>query len=370
MKIYPFRAVMPNLSRIPTISDAFFDTVKEDYSNQKKINYFDAPTHESAFYLYQLTTSGRSFWGVLAVADMKEYLNGNIKKHENTIVVNEQKQSALLLERGAAIKPVLLAFKSPPQYPTDFFQQFCQNQVKNVPPSLSVNLSDTHHFWKISNPKDIETLEKYFEAIESAYIADGHHRCASSALLFKNAPTEANSKLFSAFFPVEELKINEFNRLLTGLNPAERAGLVAAIAEVCDIEPLEKATNPTEKFQFSVYINKKWHSATWKSEILEQFLSKNPNLVLLDVHLLNEKIFKEILNIKNIRRSERLRYVEGTRGLAKLQQLTDESGGVAFAMFPVVFDDLKMVSDTNGTMPPKSTFFEPRMKNGLVIYEI
>ncbi len=367
MKIRSFRAIRPNLEKVPRSND-FFDTVKLRYHDYAAEGLF-VPTDADAMYIYQIKTiEGWKFTGLVACTDIAEYRNGNLKKHEKTIVSSEDMQTKLLKTRGAAIKPVLLTY--PAVAPLDeLIADYIDRHRKFFVMELG---GEKHRFWQITEGLVLKRIRQIFEdRIPHAYIADGHHRSASFAALHEAEPNDKNDKLLCAFFPDHELKINAFHRLVSNLNGLSADDLLKKIETVCNITPLSKPSLPTRKFDMTMRLSgNQWFKLTWKQAILANFAE---GLVHLDVHLLNEKILKPMLGVKNIRTDERLKYIDGTKSLATIEKTASNAAyteGVCFCLFPVSFHDLKAVVDDAGVMPPKSTFFEPRMKNGLLVYEI
>ena len=373
MKILPFRAVLPNLDRVPHSND-FFDTVKFRYHDFAAEGLFE-PAEPDAMYIYQIRDAdGRKFTGLIAAADINEYLDGNIRLHEKTIVENEAKQAELLRIRGAAIKPILLT------YPADAeLNALIINYLERHRKFFVIELGgDKHRFWQITEGLVLKKIRQIFnDRIPHVYLADGHHRSASFAELYQQQPTAKTEKLPCAFFADNELKINAFHRLVRDLNGLSADDFLEKLATVFTVEPLENAALPTAKFELTMYVSNKWFRLKWLPDVLKNFAE---GLVQLDVHLLNEKVLKPILGIKNIRADKRMSYLEGGKSLKSIEKATtlppseglrgENTEGCVFCLFPVEFSDLKAVVDSEGTMPPKSTFFEPRMKNGLLVYEI
>ena len=359
MKIYPFHAIRPQLDKVPH-SNAFFDTVKFRYDEYVKEDLFE-PTNAEAIYIYQIkTANNKKFLGLIACVDINEYINNNIKKHEKTIITNEELQTKLLQTRGAAIKPVLLTYPA-----LNALDILMQDYIDLHRKYFVIELGDEkHRFWQITEGLILKKIKEIFEHLPKAYIADGHHRSASFAAIHAQNPTDKTNKMLCAFFPDNQLKINAFHRVVKDLNGLSENAFLEQIRNVCHVKTLENPAFPTAKFELTMQFHDKWYQLTWKSDVLKHFAE---GLIQLDVHLLNEKILKTILGIKNIRTDERVTYIEGTKSIDKEVLPSDK---VAFYLFPIAFADMKRIADDDGTMPPKSTFFAPRMKNGLIIYEI
>ncbi len=379
MKILPFRAIYPNLDQVPT-SNEFFDSVKFGYQDYATEGMFQKASTE-AIYIYQIKNrERRKFTGLVTCTDITDYFDGKMKKHEKTIVSNEELQSELLYTRGAAIKPVLLAYPSISELNKLIFNYLDNNRKFYV-----IELGgEKHRFWQITEPDIIAKIQSIFQQkIPITYIADGHHRSASFAALHEKLKSEKTNKMLTAYFPIEELEIKEQNRLVIDLNGLSSDAFLDKLKELFKIKVLKKGVKPYAKLEMTMFLDNKWFQLNWRKSEIKGFAE---GLVLLDVHLLNEKVLKPILGVKNIREDERVKYIDGSKTIEEIEEAAaacgnvgEKSGGgdtaspntaVVFCMFPVEFDDLKQVADSNGVMPPKSTFFEPRMKNGLLVYEI
>ncbi|MEN9611557.1 MAG: hypothetical protein RLZZ628_2371 [Bacteroidota bacterium] len=367
MKITPFKSAYPNLEKITTPA-FFFERVKYDFTQQKKAGFFKTNL-KPAFFVYQITRSLRTFTGLLAGADVEDYLNNHIKKHERTVVGGESKQNNLLAERGAAVKPILLTYT-----PVLEIAEFLTEYARASEPLFSLKLSEEEHvFWAITDPPKVLLIQKLFqEKVPNAYIADGHHRAHTYAHAYlnlkKNVLNHPSEKMFCAFFPSDELIINAFHRVVTCEKSLDNVEFWNKLLEIATIQFIGKSKMPTRKHDLTMFTAGRWVYLRWRKQTLMQFKKEYPNKVLLDVHILNEKVLKPLLGIKNVRTDKRLTYVDGTQSNVDLEKECPPYGAV-FCMYPVDFKDLKRVSDTDGIMPPKSTFFEPRMKNGLIVYD-
>jgi uncharacterized protein (DUF1015 family) len=362
MKILPFKAVYPILEKVPHKND-FFDTVKFRFHDYLKEGLFKE-TQEEAIFIYRITNAeGHKFTGFIAGVDIDDYMNGNIKIHEKTIVKNENLQSDLLEMRGAAIKPVLLMYPS-----VEALTQFIATYLDTHKKFYIINLGNEKHcFWQVTEPNTIEAFQEIISHdLPVAYIADGHHRSATFAHLHQKNPSEKTHKMLCAFFPQEELRIHSFNRVVSDLNGLSSDDFLEKLTHLFKIKVVKRGEKPYTKFQMAMFLEGKWFELHWRKSELKEFAQ---GLVLLDVHLLNEKILKPMLGVKNIREDPRVAYIEGSKNIIELEKACPPEG-VAFCLYPVDFEDIIEVADNHGTLPPKSTFFEPRMKNGLLGYEI
>lgn len=376
MKILPFRAIYPNLNQVPTSND-FFDSVKFRYHEYAAENMFETADSD-AIYIYQIKNRDkRKFTGLVTGTDISDYFEGKMKKHEKTIVSNEELQSELLHTRGAAIKPVLLTYPSVSELNT-LIHEYLDNNRKFYVIELG---NEKHRFWQITEPSIISKIQSIFQKqIPVTYIADGHHRSASFAALHEKLKSEKTNRMLTAYFPIEELEIKEQNRFVADLNSLSADAFLDKLRELFKIKVLKKGVKPYAKLEMTMFLDNRWFQLNWRKSEIKGFAE---GLVLLDVHLLNEKVLKPILGVKNIREDARVKYIDGAKTIEEIEEIAQSkadtedisaekkaNGGVVFCMFPVEFEDLKQVADLDGVMPPKSTFFEPRMKNGLLVYEI
>ncbi len=365
MNIKPFEAVVPDLTKF-VADDAFFNTVREQYSTYVKKDFF-FPAAQPAIYIYEITTPLRKHLGVIAALDLNDYRKNKVKKHEKTLLEKEKTQMSLLLERGAMVKPVLLTHVD-----NLVLQEKCKLLIENRPifhQITFVEAKETHRFWQISDLIEIQALQNIFQQkIPLCYVADGHHRLTAN-LHFEEISKEKNintpfDEVFCAFFAASELQIDAFNRALQNIDFQEDT-LLEKIHLVANAI-LPKGDFPSKKGEWATCINRKWYYWEWKTTVIEQFAATKP--ALLDVDLLNEKIFIEIFGIEDVRKDKRIIYVEGNKGRETLEKLSQNS--ISFELYPVDIQDLMLVADANAVMPPKSTWFEPRMRNGVLVQEI
>jgi uncharacterized protein (DUF1015 family) len=364
MNIRAFQAVVPNLDRC-TISEKFFESVRDAYPEYEEQGFF-SEDQQKAVFLYEIKHPKITHHGIITAVEVLDYEKNKIKKHEKTILAKERQQMALLLERGAMVKPVLLTHP-PVAELSDFSATFRANHAHFLQIYLSEN-QQTHTFWKVDAAEDIIALQTIFaQKVPVSYVADGHHRLTTNVLLHKSMCAEGDGEFYDdflvAFFAADELRIEAFNRIVE----IETDNFLQKINNVAT--PIAISPTPTEKHHFSIFHQKEWHSFTWKKEILAKIIQQGKTV--LDVDILNEKVLKKILGIKDIRKDNRITYVEGIKGTAALEKIClQKPSSIAFSLFPVAIEDLMEVADSDGTMPPKSTWFEPRMKNGILMQKI
>ncbi len=369
MRIRPFRAVYPNLDYV-TSPDEFFGTVREKYPAYKESGFFQRTAQES-IYIYQIVSQKRTHTGIIACTDIHDYLDGKIKKHENTLAAKEQQQMHLILARGAIVKPILLTYPDVPS-----LNKLIKKIVKEQTLFYEVQFEKTghiHRFWEVKDGQLIEQFQQLFQQkVPISYIADGHHRTSTTALMYKrmlDRPDEPDyDQMLCTFFPVSELAVHDYNRIIESSPDISITTFMAKIAQVFDIEILDGPQKPTAKHEIVMYVNREWFRLQWKKEILKEYKKAT---VILDATLLNEKVLENILGIMDVRTDLRVRYVEGPKGLNEIRQKTNKDDSrVGFVLYPVELSDLMKVADAGEVMPPKSTWFEPRIKNGLIVQEL
>ncbi len=368
MHIQPFRAVFPNLDLIPSV-DSFFGTVKEDYPDYAANGFFNRSARAS-IYIYRIEHPDREHTGLLACSDIRDYIDGHICRHEATLPQKEQKQLQLLLRRHATVKPILLAYRAVPAIDKIIAQHWTGG-----PPFFKIHFpesQETHRIWELYRPEIIDRIRVLFaQEVAQAYIADGHHRCAALARLYQSRqPTPDGRKyrsILSAYFPLSDLQIHDYNRLLKLESAMSPVHLMADLSTLCHIEPLEGPQRPARKHEMLLLLEREWYRLRWKDHLIQERETEGP---LLDTALLNELVFKGLLSIEDPRTDQRIQYIEGPKGISALTKKAEQlNDAMAFCLHPVNMADFITLSDLDQTLPPKSTFFEPRMKNGIIVQE-
>ncbi len=369
MRLHPFQAVYPNFDYI-TSPDSFFGAVKELYREYKNSGFFYKSPHEG-FYIYEIRSQHRSYTGLLACTEIDDYLEGRIKKHENTLAAKEQQQMHLMLQRGAMVKPVLLFYDT-----VDDIQAIINSYKKEHEPFFESHFdeeNEDHIFWEITDGALLAKLQHLFkEKVGYSYIADGHHRSSTTALLHQRRKGKEDGErynwLLCALFPSSELEVHDYNRVVEALEEITMTKLMARLSKVFEIDVLNEPAKPSRKHELVMYINHEWYRLRWKQEVLDAHASDD---VVLDASLLDKYIYKEILEIDDIRFDDQIKYVEGRQGIAGFKsRILKSDHRIGFMLYPVALEDVKLISDKGEIMPPKSTWFEPRMRNGLIVYEL
>lgn len=369
MKIYPFQAVIPDTHLLAS-EESFFGRVKYDYPEFVESGFFTKASKEG-FYIYEITRNGTRHLGFFAAVDITDYDEGHILKHEKTLASNEQKMMQLLLHRKAMVKPVLLSYSR-----VDEVHDFMEKRIAESKPFLSLFFKEektNHKVWQVTDGESIAFLHNQFEAnVPLTYIADGHHRSSSLSILNKNKGKKTKElrfdQLYTAFFSFDQLQIHEYNRVIEALDKISPSRLIAELSEFCNISYSPKPFRPGKIHEMALVINREWYKLTWKKKTLKAFPT---DTVITDTQLLNTYILEGILGIKDIRNDDRIKYVEGIKELeGLLQKIQKNDTRVGFALYPLPMEDFIAIADHGEELPPKSTWFEPRMKNGLLVQDI
>ena len=320
------------------------------------------------YYIYTLTMDGRSQTGLAACSLAEDYDNGVIRRHENTRAEKEADRIRHVETCSAHTGPIFLACRPVPELKS------LTDQIRRETPLYDFISEDgiRHQVWRICSPEDIENISQSFADIPHLYIADGHHRAASAvkAGLRKRAAdpgfsgTEEYNYFLSVVFPSDELNIYDYNRIVTDKNNYTTGQLLDMIKDGFEITRIgSTAFRPEHRGEFGMYLDHCWYRLTTKPSLRSEDPVKG-----LDVSILQDHILSPILGITDPKNDPRIRFSGGIRGLKALEEGADPSGGVAFAMFPTSMDELMAVADAGLLMPPKSTWFEPKLRSGLFIH--
>lgn len=368
MHIKPFQAVYPNLDYI-TSPDSFFHAIRDEYLEYHSSGFFHK-TAQEALFIYRIKGAVRHYTGLVACADIRDYRNGCIKQHEHTLPAKEQQQMQLMLRRGAAVKPVLLAY---PQ--VEAISRWIEGYIIRREPFFqaeSEEFGEQHCLWEVRDGQDIRILQDLFQQhVPCSYIADGHHRTSTTSLLYEKTLEGKREGdfhlLLCALFPSSDIDILDFNRVAYGLNGHSPSAFMAHIAQYFEIGFLEEPRKPERKHELTMLFNREWYCLEWKPRVLAEYQEEK---VVLDATLLNDKVLGPVLGVEDVRTDQRILYVEGPRGVEGIQQAVSKGEeAVAFCLYPVQLEELMKVADAGRVMPPKSTWIEPRMKNGLIVQE-
>ena len=324
------------------------------------------------FYLYALTMNGRTQTGLVCCCDVDEYLNGTIKKHEFTLKAKEMDRMKHVDVCDANTGPIFLMYRE-----MEEISSLIASYKENNAPVYDFTSEDniTHTVWVIDNPSTIAKIAELFKTVPALYIADGHHRNASAVnvalkrreeAMKMDADAEYNYYL-SVLFPDNELKIFDYNRVVKDLNKHSEEKFFNLVRENFDISPTTGSPRPTSLHTFGMYINNRWYRLQAKDGIIDE----NDPIMCLDVSILQKYLLEPILGIGDVRTNPRIDFVGGIRGLGELEKRVDSGEmKIAFALYPTTVEQVMSIADNNLIMPPKSTWFEPKLRSGLFIHKL
>ena len=323
--------------------------------------------HKPCYYIYELVRKGKVQTGIAGCASIDDYLNNVIKKHENTRADKELDRINHVDTCSAQTGPIFLAYRANAVISAEVAK------AKQEKPVYSFTAVDgiRHQVWKISSKESVEAIENAFAGINQIYIADGHHR-AASAVKVGLRRREANpgytgkeefNYFLSVLFPDEELMIMPYNRVVKDLNGLSEEEFMAKIKDKFTVSESSTQVAPSKKGEFGMYLGKKWYTLTAKEEIL----SSDP-VDGLDVAVLQNNVLEPLLGIHDPKTDKRIDFVGGIRGLGELERRCSEDCVLAFSMYATSIGELFAVADAGLLMPPKSTWFEPKLRSGLFIH--
>jgi len=329
---------------------------------------------EARFYIYAQTMNGRTQYGIVGAASCEDYHNGIIKKHELTRPDKEEDRMILTRYLNANIEPVFFSYKAVPE-----IDAVVWSIVKNEEAEYDFTAEDGfgHHFWPVRDPKINQEIERLFETkVPFTYVADGHHRTAAAARIGlerkaqnpDHTGNESYNYFMAVHFPDNQLQILDYNRVIRDLNGLNEDRLIEKLSESFIIEEKGPAIyKPARLHEFSMYLGGIWYSLTAREGTFDD---QDP-IGVLDVTILSRQVLSPIFDIQDLRTSTRIDFVGGIRGLAALQQRVDRGEmKVAFALYPVSMEQLIAIADSGNIMPPKTTWFEPKLRSGLVIHKL
>lgn len=340
--------------------------------NKFQANNWLVQDQQELYYVYAQTMNGKTQYGLVVCASVEDYLNGNIKKHELTRRDKEEDRMKHVRVNNANIEPVFFAY--PAQAEIDAIVAKYTAQPAEYDFVSSDNFG--HHFWVISDQQDIRRITELFAAMTSLYIADGHHRSAAAALvgaekarLNPNHQGDEEYNFFMAVcFPDNQLTIIDYNRVVKDLNNLSEEAFLKALETHFVVERKgSEIYKPCCLHNFALYLSGCWYSLTAKQGTYDD----NDPIGVLDVTISSNLILDEILGIKDLRSDKRIDFVGGIRGLGELAKRVDSGEmKVALALYPVSMQQLINIADSGNIMPPKTTWFEPKLRSGLVIHKL
>jgi uncharacterized protein (DUF1015 family) len=367
MNLKPFCARYPDFGRVAS-PEAFCDDAKNDFPDFLAAGIFQQQPR-AAFYIHQIEAKDRTHTGLVGLNAVRDFFEGKIKKHEKTLRERERQQAELMLRWKAVLKPVLLSYP-----PVAAIQHWLENFARAHTPLFEVwfeRESQRHRVWAVANEPDTRHLQSLFaQHVHNTYIADGHHRTTTLAYLHAEHraqyPAFDFDHLFCAYFATDQLDILDYNRVVDLPEGLENEVFTKKIGYVAELRPLAQPRRPQAKHEIVLFAHGQWHTLRWKPELLARHA---PYLPTLDAALLNEWVLRDLLGIADARTDTRITYVDGSKGLEGLQKavLAKNTPRAGFALYPVAFGDLARMADAGEVLPPKSTYFEPRLRSGMLV---
>ena len=325
------------------------------------------------YYIYRQVMDGRAQAGIVGCASIDDYEHNIIKKHELTREDKEEDRVRHVDACNANTGPIFLTFRDDGSV-TGKINDWMEHHEELF--DFTAEDGIRHTVWTIDDAEAIREIELHFSEVPAFYIADGHHRCASAYRVGKMRRaakpdydgTEEFNFFLSVLFPANELKIMDYNRVAKDLNGLPADTFLKKISEKFAVEELAEGADchPAGKHTINCYLEGKWYALTARRGSFDE----NDPVSQLDVSILQDNLLGPVLGIGDPRTDERIRFIGGIRGIGELERLVDEGGGAAFAMYPTTLDDLMSIADAGLIMPPKSTWFEPKLRSGLFIHEL
>ena len=325
---------------------------------------------EAFFYVYRLTMDGRTQTGIVGCCDYQEYYDGSIKKHELTRTAKENDRVRHVETQNANAEPVFFSYRGKPGIDS------LVNEVTRSPTEYDFVAEDgiRHELWVVRDRRLIENFESGFAEVPALYVADGHHRTAAAARVGQmrkednsdHTGEEEYNFFMAVLFPDDQLKIFDYNRVVRDLNGLSQESFLSAIKQSFEVSAIDGELAPTEKGTFSMYLGGVWYRLKANKEKLTSSPKEG-----LDVTYLSDEVLEPILGISDLRNDLRIDFVGGIRGLGELERRVDSGEmAVAFALFPVSMEELLAIADAGEIMPPKTTWFEPKLRSGLFIHDL
>lgn len=321
-------------------------------------------------YIYRQVMNGRSQTGIVGCASIDDYKNNIIKKHEHTLAKKEQDRINHVNTCDANTGPIFLTYKNVHE-----INELVYSWIRNHEYTYDFTADNVKQtVWVVDDDEVVNALQSAFGNVPSLYIADGHHRCASAVkvgeMRREENPNFTGEEEFNFFlavaFPDNELEIMDYNRVVKDLNGYTLDEFFEKISDKFEIEPLSKQTKPEVKHSFSMYCEGRWYKLTAR----EGTFDHHDPVGRLDVSILQNNLLEPVLGIDNPKTSDRIEFIGGIRGLDELERRANSDMKIAFAMYPTTIDDLMSIADANKIMPPKSTWFEPKLLSGLFIHHL
>lgn len=353
-------------------SNEVYNKAKENFDKFQE-NGWLVQDDEDKLYIYAQTMGNHKQYGLVGCAGVEDYMNNIIKKHELTRAAKEEDRMKHVRITDANMEPVFFTYRAVPE-----IDEIVSSWVENHDAVYDFIAEDGvgHQFWVVDDREKIERLVQLFEAVPYTYVADGHHRTAAAALVGnekkKNNPAHSGKEEYNFFlavhFPDNQLDIIDYNRVAKDLNGMTPDEFIKKLEDVFEVKEVgEEIYKPAKLHEFSMYLEGKWYKLNAK----EGTYDDNDPIGILDVTVLSKHVLDNMLDIKDLRTSDRIDFVGGIRGLGELKKRVDSGEmKVAFALYPVTLEQLINIADSGEIMPPKTTWFEPKLRSGLVVHKL
>ena len=350
-------------------SQLVYETAASRLNDMKRQGVYQKDP-KPCYYVYRQIMDGRAQTGIVACAGVDDYQNNVVKKHELTLAKKEDDRCNHVDFCDANTGPIFLTYQANP-----IINAAVERAVAGKPVYDFDNAGVRQTCWVIDDDGDIAAIREAFAGMDALYIADGHHRCASAVRVARKRrvqhPDYTGEEEFNFFlcvlFPDEQLAIMDYNRVVADLNGNSQAEFMAKVAERFEVEQLgKKAPHVTEKHTFGMYLDGQWWMLTAKPGSFDE----KDVVAQLDVSILQQNLLTPILGIGDPRTDKRIDFVGGIRGLGELERRVNEGMAVAFAMCPTSIEDLMSIANSGRIMPPKSTWFEPKLLSGIFIHDL
>lgn len=350
-------------------SDEVYRKAKENLENLEKTGAL-IQDKKPCFYIYRQIMNGRSQTGIVGCASIDDYMNNVIKKHEHTLAKKKEDRIRHVDTCNANTGPIFLTYRK-----NDIISNTVNSWVsshESVYDFVADGVNQT--VWVIDDEDIINTISTEFAKIDALYIADGHHRCASAVKVGQKRrekkPDYTGDEEFNFFlsvaFPDDELEIMDYNRVVKDLNGMSREEFLSSLSHSFEVEKVETQYKPTKRHTFGMLIENDWYKLSAK----EQIIDESDPVKRLDVSILQDNLLSPILDIDDPKTNDRIDFIGGIRGLGELERRCKEDMKLAFAMYPTSIGDLMSIADANLIMPPKSTWFEPKLLSGIFIHHL
>ena len=366
------RVIKPEIdldSDIDPYSEPVYEQGQKKLDEFKKQNILQKDDYPH-FYVYRLTMDSRTQTGIVGCCHFEEYFQGRIKKHELTREAKEKDRIRHIEAQNANAEPVFFSYHGKEKI------NLLVDEIMQDSKEYDFIADDgvRHELWVVKNYSLIKAIQNEFLEVSIFYVADGHHRTAAAAKVGKDKkdlnPNHLGNEEYNFFmavlFPDDQLKIFDYNRVVSQLNGFSEKDFLRQLEDSFEISRLSSAKRPRSKGSFSMYLNGEWFELISR----KKYSSKNP-IDFLDVTYLSIEVLDKILGITDLRKDERIDFVGGIRGLEELERRVDSGEmKVAFALFPISMDELITIADAGEIMPPKTTWFEPKLRSGLFIHDL